>query len=136
MKKILSAALVLVMLLQVSITAEASQPNPRYINTEQATATLTISDAGNATVRVTCSGNSNVTRINVTAYLEKKVGTTWQRVSIGTSSNMWTYSTTLTRLTKSFTTQLSTSGEYRTVVKFVVSGTTSETITKYSNSSY
>ena len=139
MKKLLSVMLILVMLMQITIPVEAAQSAsiaPCYVNTEQATATLTVSDSGSATVRVTCSGNSNVTQIRVTAYIEKKEGTSWKRVNIGTTTNAWTYSTTLTRLAKSYTTQLPSCGEYRTVVTFVVTGTTSETITKYASGSY
>ncbi len=139
MKKIISLLLVMITLVQVIIPVSATHVqgfSARYVNAEQATVTISISASGVATVRITCSGNSDVSSISTTTYIERKSGTSWQRVNIGTTTNTWTYNTTQSRVAKSYTAQLSSTGQYRTVVVFVVKGSTSETITKYASGSY
>ena len=138
MKKIAALVLAVTLLTAMCIPVSAAENNtqPFYINTNQAKVVLGLSDSGLADIGVTCLANSNATKIQITTYLEKLVGSTWVRVSIGQTNNQWTASTTESYLIKAYSKQLSSTGTYRAVAVFTVSGTQSETFTLYSEDTY
>ena len=138
MKKFAALILVVTILASLCIPVSAAEfsSNPYYINTNQAMVVLTISDSGLAEITVLCTANSNATKIQTTTYLERKVGSSWMRVSNGQVNNQWTASTTAKYLVKDYSCQLSTTGTYRAVAVFTVSGTQSETFTLYSEDIY
>lgn len=138
MKKLAALILVVTIIATMIIPASAAEitASPYYINTNQAMVVLTISDSGLAEITVLCTANSNATKIQTTTYLERKVGSSWVRVSNGQVNNQWTASTTARYLVKDYSCQLSTTGTYRAVAVFTVSGTQSETFTLYSEDIY
>lgn len=138
MRKIVALVLVTTVLLSmcISVSAVESEIQPYYINTNQAKVVMSISDAGLASITVSCIGNSNATKIQITTYLEKQVGASWVRVNNGQTNNQWTASTTNSYLVKAYSHQLNSTGTYRAVAVFTVSGTQSETFTLYSEDIY
>lgn len=139
MKKILSCALCLVILvlLPLNVFASASVPiAPYYTNAEILTVNLGISGSGNATVTISCVGKSTVKSVYVATYLEKKVNGAWTRVDITSPNDVWSYSTTSRNFTKQYSAQLSGSGDYRAVATFTLTATTRETVSVYSYASY
>lgn len=138
MRKIIAFLLATTILLSmcISVSAVESDPQPRYINTNQAKIVMGISDTGLASITITCIGNSNAKRIQSVTYIERLVGSSWVRVSIGQTNNQWTESTTARYLAEDYSHQLTTRGTYRAVVEFTVSGTQTETITLYSQDTF
>lgn len=138
MRKIVAFLLATTLLLSmcISVSAAESAPQPRYINTNQAKVVMSINDEGLASITVSCIGNSNATRIQITTYIEKQVGSSWVRVNNGQTNNQWTASTTNSYLVKAYSHQLNSTGTYRAVAIFTVSGTQSETFTLYSEDIY
>lgn len=140
MKRILSALLVVTLLLISATPAFAALPetvSPQYINTSQASVAITISANGVASIAVKCIGDSSATSISTTTYLERKVGTSWVRVDLGTTDNVWTESVSTRYLVKTYSKSLSVKGEYRATTTFTVNGTTeNETFTLYNTRTY
>lgn len=136
MKKVVSLVLAAVMLVVCTLptnatTSKVPPETMRYVNIANATVSLTVNSSGSATIILKASGEANVTSIKATTYLEQKVGSSWMRVNLGTSSNTWTYTVNSKSLTKSYTKQLSANEEYRAVVTYtMVSSTTTESVTK------
>lgn len=63
------------------------------------------------------------TQISVELYVEKRVlGIFWKKVNIGYPNNVWTDSVSGYLYSNVFTTQLSSTGTYRTTVTYTVSG--------------
>lgn len=134
MKRIFSAILILVTIFAISCPAFAAEP--RYANANTLTATMSITSSGKASIFIRMSGSSSLTQANIKVYLEKKVGGTWTRVDIGTVNDVWEYTTTNSSVTKTYSTQLSSTGNYRAVAVFTLSGTTVEEITKTATATY
>lgn len=132
MKKVLSCVLILAALLalvQPALVAGASGIEPLFDQAQQAEISMYISSTGKANIVLTGVGKLAVTKINAITYLEKKVGGSWQRVNIGTYSNVWEYQVNDNVLSKGYDWQLSTRGEYRAVVRFAFYGSKVEYIT-------
>lgn len=138
MKKITALILAVTLLTAMCIPVSAAEntAQPYYINTNQARVVLAITESGSAEIHVSCIGNSNATKIQTTTYLQRKVGSTWVKVSIGQTNNQWTATANTSYLLKDYSHQLSTTGQYRAVTVFTVSGTQSETFTLYSEATY
>lgn len=134
MKKVVVCILVLASLITLSCPAYAAEA--RLVNAQSVTLTLTISDSGVAKVSAAIVGTSALVKSEVMIYLEKNVGGTWVRVDIGTTNNVWEYSTTSRVSTKSFSTQLNATGNYRVVAEFTLTASAVETITKTSMATY
>lgn len=134
MKRIIAIVLTLVTVIAVASPAYAAEP--RYANASSMTVTLSISESGQAKVLVRMTGSSSLSKSSITTYIEKKVGSAWTRVDIGTTNDTWEYTTTSTSVVKTYTTQLSSIGEYRAVVTFTLTGATVETVTQTDNASY
>lgn len=136
MKKLLICLVVIALFATSVIPANAAGVNSgsvslRYVNIVKATVSLNVTSGGNATVTLTAKGASNVTSIKATTYLEQKVGSSWMRVNLGTSSNSWTHTVNSNTLSKTYTKQLSANEEYRAIVTYtMVSSTTTEHVTK------
>lgn len=135
MKKLVTMLLLISMvfsLAQPAFATETSEIQPCYADAGDIEVSLTISSSGTATVRATCMGDSSVTSVNLTVYLQKKVGTSWVTVSGCT----WT-ATNLSRcFSKSYSASVSGSGEYRAVGYFYITATSTSTESATSYASY
>ncbi len=139
MKNSIALVLVLAVIFALSSPVYAATPptiQPQYTNVQDATLALSISNSGLATVKMTVLGKSSLTKTDVILYLEKKVGSTWTRVDIGTTGDVWEYSTTSRTFIKSYTHQLSSGGQYRAVAEFTFTATTVEEVTKTATATY
>ena len=96
-----------------------------YNNIVQANVSSNINVNGALTVSFDVFGRKGVTtKIETELFVEKKMlGLFWVRVNIGCPNNLWTDSTNHYVYVNTFSTQLSSTGTYRTTVKFTVSGT-------------
>ena len=132
MKKLACMFLVLISVFLLAVPAFAATPEtvvPYYTNAKSVRVTLEINSSGLASVNVFARGETGTTSINVTYYLEKKVGSSWSRVDIGTVNNQWTHSVSGTLLSQTKTFQLNSAGTYRAVAIFKVTISSTETIT-------
>lgn len=139
MKKIFCLLLTLVTLFALSVPAFAAQPEtavPYYTNATRATATLSISNSGTATIGLLCIGKSGTRSIVATYYLEKKNGSSWSRVDIDEPNDQWVDSSSSSTFNKTRTIQLQSTGEYRLSVNYVVTISSSETIPLTASDSY
>ena len=139
MKKLIVAMLILSTLFACILPASATeQPSvePRYNNATTASVTLGISSTGKATITVTLTGKPSMERAFITTYLEKKVGTSWERVDIGSTSNSWRFVTTDRYAQKTYTTTLSSRGQYRAVASFNLYGSENDSFTLYDTATY
>lgn len=140
MKKLISLFLALALSLSVLLVPTWAQSNdvatPYYTNTSSVQTSLTISEDGEAKILVYCLGLTNVTSIKATTYLEKKVNGSWSRVDIDQPNDQWVSTTTLRVFSATRTHQLTSTGTYRAVTTFVVTASSSETITVYSEATY
>ncbi len=114
--------LVLVLILTMSVPAFGVQTETTapYLDTQLASARISISGSGLAEVIITCVGKANITRISTVTYLERKVGSNWVRVDIDAANDQWTYNTTSTRMVQNYSQQLSLTGEYRVVAECTI----------------
>lgn len=108
----------------VYASAAKNEIQPLYNNTLSTDVSFPISNSGIATVRIKVSGYSGVTKkIKTTSYIERKyLGLFWIKVNNGLPSDEWIDSSSNYLLNVSHSLQLGKSGEYRAVVKFVISG--------------
>lgn len=139
MKKIIASVLVIVSMCVLAYPVHAATPStmePRYTNVQSATVSLSISNSGLATARVTVLGKSTLEETNVVVYLEKKVGSSWVRVDIGTTNDEWEYTSTSISFNKTYTKQLSSSGQYRAVAEFTFTAGSVEEVTKTATATY
>ena len=65
-----------------------------------------------------------------------KVDSTWVKVNIGQTNNQWTAIANTSYLLKDYSHQLSTTGKYRAVAEFTVTGEVAETFTLYFEATY
>ena len=134
MKKIISVILILVTLFTLACPAYAAEA--RLVDSNLGTVTFTISSSGSATIVVRLSGSSTLSSASMHTYIEKKVANIWTRVSVNSSYSGWEYTTTSTSVTKTYSAQLSSTGEYRAVTVFTLTGTTVEEVTQMSTATY
>lgn len=137
MKKLASLILVAVLLIATAAPAYAAVPEtavPFYANTSQAGVTFTISADGSASWTIMCIGKSSCIGIDAVTYLERQVGSSWERVDLGNANDEYTYSTTASRFAQNNKFTLTTPGTYRAVVVFTVYGTTEDEVLTYWNS--
>lgn len=136
MKRITAIILTLVLLFATAIPSLAAVPEvavPYYANTSQAGVTFVIDETGSASWMITCLGKSSCTGIYAVTYLEYQVGNSWVRVDLGNANDQYTYSTTASRMVKSYDVTLTTPGTYRAVVVFTVYGTQEDETLTYWN---
>ena len=140
MKKLISLLLVLALGISALLVPAWARDNevasPYYVNTSSARTTIVIDDDGTASIQVYCLGLSNVNSIKATTYLEKKVNGSWVRVDIDQPNDQWVSTTTLRVFSVTRTHQLASTGTYRAVTTFVVTASSAETITVYSEATY
>lgn len=91
MRRIACFILSLLIITGVPVSACAAQ-SPGGIETQslytaKPTVNISISKAGIATFYLTCRGKSDVTKIKAKTCIEKKSGTRWVKVNVGTSDN-------------------------------------------------
>lgn len=133
------AALMLVVGMMIPYrNAEAAMT---YNNTNYASLTCSVNPAtGELQASLNVDGKKGITsQIETELYVEKQIlGIIWKRVDIGCVNNLWIDSTTSYHYTNTFSTILSSSGTYRIVVKYTVSGSggPSDVIMKTENISY
>lgn len=133
MKRIACLILSLLIITGVPVPARAAQ-TPCGIETQslysaKPTVNISISEAGIATINLICRGKSDVTKIKTKTCIEKKSGTKWVKVNVGTSDNYIYHSVSSSRMMISFKEQLSGSGSYRCTTAFTLYAKTTETIT-------
>ena len=140
MKRITAILLTIVLLLATAVPTLAAAPNvaiPYYANTSQASVTLVIDETGSASWTIMCLGKSSCTGIESRTYLERQVGDSWVRVDLGNATNEFTYSTSASRMVKTYEMDLSTHGTYRATVIFTVYGTAEdETLTYWATRTF
>lgn len=139
MKKMIAITLTVFTLFACILPASAAQTptvEPLYDNATIASVSLSIDSSGKATVKITLQGKSTLKSTSVTTYLEKKVGTQWVRVDIDAAGDAWQYSTTSRAFQKIYSTTLSSSGQYRAVATFTLTGSTTETVTVNDTATY
>ena len=140
MKKLISLLLVLALGVSILLVPAWARDNEvaslYYVNTSSARTTIAIDDDGTASIQVYCLGLSNVKSIQETTYLEKKVNGSWTRVDIDQPNDQWVSTTTLRVFSATRIHQLTSTGTYRAVTTFVVTASSSETITVYSEATY
>jgi len=126
MKKRLFALLTISMALLMFLGVTVYAVEARYAHTTSATSMLTVSN-GKATCVSTAQGDSTVTQIDGTQYLEKKNGNDWDNV------DSWSDSSKSNYLTMSNSKDNIGSGTYRVRTVFTVySGSSSEVVEKIS----
>lgn len=143
MKKTLSTILALaLMLTMLCIPAAAEQTSanvviePRYEEAVRVSISMYISEDGEGTVRVTCTGKDDVDKIHAEVYLEKKVSYFWIRVVNPDGSPSWEDTMDGGLFVKEYTRDLIGSGDYRATVNFTLYGDTTETVTATAYRSY
>lgn len=139
MKRMIASIITLVTLFTLAQPTLAAQPNtvsPQYTNAKQAVVSLRIDSSGTASVSVTCYGSTSLKQTKITTYIEKLVGSSWERVNIGEPDNAWQYTTTSQVFNKTYSAQLSSTGTYRAVTEFTLTASTVEHITVTSAASY
>ena len=63
---------------------------PRFNNTVSASSTASITDSGLSTITNQFKGiKDKTTTGEITTYIEKKSGSIWDRVNIGSPDNQW-----------------------------------------------
>lgn len=133
MKRIACLILSLLIITSVPVSAYAAQPSGGIellsLCTAKPTVTFRIAEGGNASVKLICSGKSDVTKIKTKTCIEKKSGTKWVKVNVGTSDNYIYHSVSSSRMMISFKEQLTGSGSYRCTTAFTLYAKTTETIT-------
>ena len=125
MKKLISV-ISIIFLLCASLSVAAADTNivPYYNNTNTVSTTFSISSTGMATATVSYNGKSGVTTGGtISSYIERKVGSSWVKVSNGQPLNTWTDSSTSYRYKTTHNLQLSYKGEYRLCVTYTIRGT-------------
>lgn len=133
MRRIACFILSLLIITGVPVSACAAQ-SPGGIETQslytaRPTVNISISKAGIATFYLTCRGKSDVTKIKAKTCIEKKSGTRWVKVNVGTSDNYIYHSVNSSKMMTSFTKQLTGSGSYRCTTTFTLYAKTTEPIT-------
>ncbi len=130
---------VIVMICTTTNTASAALIEPRFNNTVSASSTASISDSGLLTITNQFKGiKDKTTTGEITTYIEKKSGLTWDRVNIGTPDNRWCDVVNDYTYIASHTFQLNSQGTYRVTVIYVISGSggSSDTITRTITKTY
>lgn len=133
MRRIACFMLSLLIITGVPVSACAAQASggieTQSLYTARPTVNISISEAGIATFYLTCRGKSDVTKIKAKTCIEKKSGTRWVKVNIGTADNYIYHSVNSSKMMTSFTKQLTGSGSYRCTTTFTLYAKTTETIT-------
>ena len=130
---------VIAMICTTTNTASAALIEPRFNNTVSASSTASISDSGLLTITNQFKGiKDKTTTGEITTYIEKKSGLTWDRVNIGTPDNQWCDVVNDYTYIASHTFQLNSQGTYRVTVIYVISGSggSSDTITRTITKTY
>ncbi len=133
MKRIACLMLSLLIVTGVPVSAYAAQPSGgielQSLYATKPTVTFRIAEGGSASVNLICSGKSDVTKIKAKTCIEKKSGTKWVKVNVGTSDNYIYHSASSSRMITSFKKQLTGSGSYRCTTTFTLYAKNTEAIT-------
>lgn len=144
-KKLIACLMTLVVLVTGAVPFASAAADPGIelygYNYALASVYLTISSSGKAVIDIKSYGKpAYIDRTSIVVYLEKKSGSSWTRVNIGTTGNQWSYSTSSTNLTTQYTHQLTSKGTYRAVCKFTYTGSypghVNESTTKTATDTY
>lgn len=138
MKRTIAFILAVICLLCFPFTVFAEEDNPEpelieeYVNTKKTNCSLSILSSGNVTIAIVCQGYEGTTHISSRTYLEKRVGSSWERVCINGASEIQDGASG-DYFSNSYSTTVG-SGRYRATVIFTVTRYgTDETITAYSS---
>lgn len=132
MKRLLSLLLAAATLFLLATPAMASTES---VDSAGSYVTLSISGSGYAAVYYSCQGESNVTRIHGSIYLEKKTSSGWVNVYPDGASMDWQYDATGRTLSGTCYHQITEHGEYRATAVFNVhyTGGGLDIVTAYSS---
>lgn len=134
MKKWMSALFAVLILFSIALPAKAEEYlQPYYIGSGEISVSLTISSEGTATICARCKGDSDVSTIDLSVYLQRKDSSgNWNTVENG----IWTEAGLNRVFTRSYTHNLSSRGSYRVVAYFTLHGNQNSTLTDFSTSTY
>lgn len=125
-RRILAYLLCLVIISSFSLTVFADTCiMPRYNNTANTSTNFTISSSGKATISAGYNAyQSYFSSATITSYLEKRtLGIFWTRVDIGQPNNEWVDTSSDFFDNFGHTFQLESTGTYRAIVTYEISGT-------------
>lgn len=108
----------------------------QYVNATYPSLIFSINTSGNATIKLSCTGKDNVTKITAKTYIEKNVNGNWVKVNVGTTDNILTYTVNSSTLFKTYSKALTGSGSYRCTTTYTLYASTAETIKLVKYASY
>lgn len=139
MKKTICLLLCVLIFASLPVSALAAQvPEPALPQSLYTTEPniLFFLDGKNAAIYLNCGGKSGVTKISAKTCIEKKSGTKWVKVDVGTSDNYLRYTVNSSMLSKSYTKTLPSKGTYRCTATFTLYADKNETITVSKTATY
>lgn len=120
-----------------ALAAQAPEPAlPQSLYTAEPTLLFFADSDGDATIKLRCEGKNTVTKISAKTCIEKKSGTKWVKVDVGTSDNYLRYTVNSSMLSKSYTKTLPSKGTYRCTATFTLYADKNETITVSKTATY
>ncbi|MBQ1520268.1 MAG: hypothetical protein IIZ56_02200 [Clostridia bacterium] len=125
-KRFCTLALTLLLLaMSIAVPIKKASAAITYNNVNQAKLECSVSSSGQLSADLLVTGiKGKTTRIEVELYVEKRfLLVFWSRVDIGYPNNVWTDAVNAVNYSHTFTTNLSSTGTYRTTVTYTVSGT-------------
>ncbi len=134
MKRLLSLLLAVAALFLLAIPAMAAVNPPDATDSTSSYVSLSISGSGYAAISFSCNGESNVTRIHGSIYLEKKTASGWVNVYPDGATMDWQYDATGRTLSDTCFYQITEHGQYRATAVFNVhyTGGGLDIVTSYS----
>lgn len=127
MKRRILASLLLIIILSTFILTAVAETGimPRYNNTGSTTTNFSISSSGKASIAANYYAYPSYFRsATVTSYIEKRtLGLFWSKVDIGTPNNEWVDTSTNSTDVFGHSVNLSSTGTYRAIVVYEISGT-------------
>lgn len=120
-----------------ALAAQAPEPAlPQSLYTTEPTLVFSVNKDGKANIDLMCYGKSGVKKITTKTCIEKKSGTKWVKVDVGTSDNYLRYTVNSSMLIKSYTKTLPSKGTYRCTAIFTLYADKTETITVSKTATY
>lgn len=113
-----------------ALAAQAPEPAlPQSLCTTEPNILFFVDSIGDTTIKLRCEGKNTVKKITTKTCIEKKSGTKWVKVDVGTSDNYLRHTANSSMLTKSYTKTLPSKGTYRCTATFTLYADKTETIT-------
>ena len=141
-KKSLAVLIALITLFSVCSCIVCAEETPEtrslYYNTVESTASISTNGLLTIRNRYTIKPNSGFTSAKISTYVERKVlGLFWVKVDNGQPNKTWVATPTATDYSKTYTLQLTQTGNYRVTAEYIFYGSSgSETVTKQPTATY